>query len=261
MKKINISLLLALVVASIFMACSQKDDDTLLTDENPNTDNSASDPGTLTIQFKHLFGSNDFTLGNEFTIESGQSINANKLKYYLSNFKLLTDGGTDYVEANSYHLINVEGKLAVELTGIPVGTYTSLEFSIGVDKDKNHEIDSSGDLDPNGNMAWSWAVGYKFLSVEGTYNSSGKTGSMIHHIGDDELYRTINLDFTDASLTDFEVTSGSTKKLNVDVDISEVYKTPNTIDIEAASVIMSLGANATAIANNYVDMFTLKSFE
>ena len=67
--------------------------------------------------------------------------------------------------------------------------YRRLEFGIGVDPAANGSIASVGELDPNGRMAWSWEVGYKFVLFEGGLVLGDTQYPLVYHVGFDENYK------------------------------------------------------------------------
>ncbi len=70
------------------------------------------------------------------------------------------------MEPESYHLARFDsddGTYVIVIENIPREDYRRIEFGIGVDPATNGTMASVGELDPNGRMAWSWDVGYKFV--------------------------------------------------------------------------------------------------
>src|SRR5262245_20572814 len=89
-------------------------------------------------------------------------------QFFLSNIRLADATGA-YAEPDSYHLVRFDGEdpvFVIALHGVPRRNYQRIEFGIGVDAAANRSRASRGDLDPNGRMAWSWEVGYKFVLFE-----------------------------------------------------------------------------------------------
>ncbi len=257
MKKINLlNWSLVLLIIFISSSCSKNDDldDTTIIDEVKS--------GELTIKIDHRFKNEIFELNKDFFLDNGQYFNASKYRYYLSNVKLISEEGDEYIEVDSYHLIDITGKKEFTLTGIPLGDYKEIQFSLGVDEEKNHEIDNSGDLDANGAMIWSWAIGYKFLVLEGKWDEVTPVSSpLVFHIGLDENYKTITLPLNDDTIEKISLTESElSKTIQMRSDINEIFIEPMNIDLKTHSSAMG-GESATDIANNYIDMFSIKSIE
>lgn len=126
--------------------------------------------------------------------------NIEELRYYVSNIKLIHDGGQVTSIPDSYLLLNVKNKETTNLGKYNINKLEKIEFSIGVDTAKNH-------LDPttypeghplglqNPTMHWGWAAGYRFVTLEGyagTSINNVNTNYQIHSLGDN-LYRTIQV--------------------------------------------------------------------
>jgi len=57
-----------------------------------------------------------------------------------------------------------------------------------VDPAANGSVAPVGDLDPNGRMAWSWDVGYKFVLFEGGLVLADTQYPLVYHVGFNENY-------------------------------------------------------------------------
>ncbi len=155
---------------------------------------------TLTLEFQHNAPGDTLPLRllTPYRTATGQGYQLTKLVYYVSNVKLVRVDGSAWAETASYHLLRVAGAPAdnpvIALTAVPAGTYTAVEFSIGVDSVANHHGDQLGALSPNEGMIWNWSTGYKFWVMEGSFLPAGNTAQgFLYHIGADPLYRTVRL--------------------------------------------------------------------
>ena len=209
----------------------------------------------VTVMFEHVFKSmsNSFELNTKYTTENGDTITATKLAYFISNVILTNSNGDIYTESASYHLVQKEDGEMMDmfiLSNVPIGTYTKIEFSIGVDAVANITNDQDGDLDPsnNPNMIWNWNTGYKFFVFEGNYISkNGNSGGISNHIGKDENYK--SLSFDNLYLT---VETSTDDEVMFKVDVSQLWKNPTTLDIENyTSVSAGTTTEATTLSNNY----------
>jgi hypothetical protein len=219
-----------------------------------NNDNKES---ILILQFNHVAGKNILVLNeNIFMNESGQSYTITKFKYYISNIKLKTQGKKD-IEVNRSFLIDEEEPLTkqIELNDIPEGHYDEISFILGVDSIHNCSGIQSGDLDPVKGMFWAWNTGYIFLKFEGKSPSSNANGNIVeYHIGGfTEPYNCIR----QISLKlDLNTGEKKEKTVQINADVSEILKSPFTIDFSKMPVVTDK-KNATKIADNYSDMFSI----
>ena len=78
--------------------------------------------------------------------------------------------------------------------------YERIELGIGVDPAANKSIEQRGDLDPNGRMAWTWEVGYKFVLLEGTLERGSASVPLVYHVGFDENYKLVSMPLEDQLL-------------------------------------------------------------
>jgi hypothetical protein len=205
------------------------------------------------LRITHKVGGVPLVSNSLFTDTSGQKFSVTRLNYYISNVRLRNQTtGEVYFETDSYHLVNAlksPANTEILLKGIPRLKFTQLEFSIGVDNAANHSTDKRGDLDPAKGMAWDWTTGYKFLEMEGNYETSTKTGSYLFHVGEDASYRTLRFNFADVLAGPLNVEKDG--QILLDADIAAVLGQPNPVDLNTFNNVMSVSAGATKIADNY----------
>lgn len=128
-------------------------------------------------------------LGDNFTIA--------RLEYYISEIKIIHDGGQETTIDDTWLLINAASATSTkELLGsYSITNLEGIKFSIGVDSATNH-LDpslypSSHPLAPKSpSMHWGWVSGYRFLAIEGDCNGDNY---QIHSLGDQNYFeQTIN---------------------------------------------------------------------
>ena len=244
------------------VSCSDKDDDDAVAC-NPCTEPGLTVPdslaGEFTMSFNHTSDGQAITIALDNTVQPyknalNQPYNVTNLKYYVSNVKLVnSQNGKSFTEPNSYHLIDLKaGKTSFTFTGIPVKTYDKVEFSIGVDSVQNTHIDQKGDLNPNGDMAWTWNTGYIFFKLDG-FTSNNKGLGL--HIGGTSNYK--KLSFPLNQNVTFQ--KGKPVTANVSVKLEEFFHNPNVINFDSIYHIMG-GPYAKLFAENYADgMFNVVS--
>ena len=130
------------------------------------------DAGKFILKLDERWGSGSFELNTTYTANNGQ-VRANQLRYYITNVELGKAEGGQWVEAESYHLVDkgVAGTDRIELKNVEHGTYNRIRFMLGVDSTRNVSGAQTGALDPAKGMFWSWNTGYIFFRMEGEFPS------------------------------------------------------------------------------------------
>ena len=256
MKNKLYSLFMIAFVAIAVSSCND-DETTPSTNNGPTTYNS----GDVELNFENIAGSVflDPTGATNYVNASGETFSVTNFRYYISNVKLIKEDGSKYEVPNSYFLINANdtNSLLAELTDIPGGKYTGVEYMIGVDSARNVSGAQTGALDPANGMFWSWSSGYIFMKLEGQ-SSASSNNSFVYHIGGysgvNRGQRTVSLDFTPSVV----IVDGGKREaeIHITTDVLEIFKNPNNISIATQSTIMSVGAASSNIATNYADMFS-----
>lgn len=164
-------------------------------------------------------------------------------QFFISNLRVRADHA-EYREPESYHLVRFDGPDSIyqlKLDDMPRQNYREVEFGIGVDARANGTITISGDLDPNGRMAWSWDVGYKFVLFEGGLERSGRRYPLVYHVGFDENYFT-------------QTFALEGNQLELKVDLLQIFQGATTVDVGKLSNVKFDRQDARQLANNYRNM-------
>ena len=221
-------------------------------DPQPRTTNA------LKLEFQHNAPGDTLPLrlNTAYTTAAGQLYRITRLWYYVSNVRLLRADGTAWTEPNSYHLLKVAGAPAnnptITLAAVPLGEFTGVEFSIGIDSARNHHGDQTGVLSPSEGMIWTWATGYKFWVQEGDQMADAHTlgDPFLYHIGTDALYRTVRLNFPEAA----KVTSAVAPEAHLYVDVNRTFDTLDLTD-PAQRDVMAGNPLAPAFADRLTTLF------
>ena len=244
--------LLLLLGLAFFSAC----------DDDP----AVSEDASLTLSLNHVVGEEPLQLNTgRYVNAEGQTYNVTKFRYYLSNVRLRnTRSGEVYTEPESYHLVGTESgnSFEIQLTHIPPGQYNQLEFAIGVDNSTNTSTDRLGALDPSNDMAWDWNTGYKFILLEGNYFPEvGDPAPLVYHVGSDPNYRILTNTLGQSELPELDLRARSAGRVNIEVDVAELFQTPHSVDFQANAIVM-FDPFSQKIADNYAtDMFMIQSIE
>ncbi len=222
------------------------------------------DPGEGTVEliFEHEVNGQDLVL-NEFlyTCEAGYEFSVIRLKYYISNFVLTRDDGTEYrLDKVHYRELGVDATRTLEMADVPAGTYTSLSFIYGLDQETN----VPGGLEnttTNINMEWPMPPGYHYMKFEGKYKipGTGEVKAFNTHTGatgGNQNFIQISLPLHGLEIDD------NSWDITLVMDLNEWYQNPNTYDFEFFGPMIMENQNAqAALKANGADVFSVESME
>lgn len=201
---------------------------------------------------------NDTTYTNPF----GEQYTISKFKYYISNVAIAFSEGV-FTENESYHLIDERnpGSFSFGVL-IPVNTYQSLLFMLGVDSLKNVSGAQTGALDPLNDMFWTWNSGYVMAKMEGYSPQSKVVNNKVEfHIGGFSgpysVLKKIKLNFPAGRTLDIQ--EGRTSEIIIETDFDKWWQQPNDLKITDNPVCTTPGELAKKIADNYSKMFSIKN--
>jgi methanobactin biosynthesis MbnP-like protein len=233
------------------------------------------DTGAIEIEFDNIAGDQDLELNTgTYTNRSGETFTVSTLNYYISNIKLRTSNGVEYVvpKDESYFLIKEddEESQTIELENLPAGDYTSFTFTVGVDSIKSIApvSERTGVLDPAGEaneMYWNMNTGYIFMKMEGTSPASTtQNKQFFYHIGGFGGYDSPT--FNNIKTVTVNAPSGMSAKVRKDratppevhffTDVTKILDGTNQISIAANSTV-EFSEVSTKIADNYANMFNI----
>lgn len=219
--------------------------------------------GTLDVDITNVVNGQPLLLSSSsYTNANSDTFKVDMLKYYFTNVSLKTPTGYVYTEVESYYLVNQANttSLHLKIKKVPRASYSSMQFLIGVDKDRNTSGAQTGALDPINDMFWTWNSGYIMAKLEGTSPQSGDASKkIIFHLGGfNGLYtsvRSVNLNFPNTA----NVSETHTPTVNLEADIAKWFSGVNITNFSTDYFIMTPNAKSKAIADNYANMFTVTS--
>ncbi len=212
----------------------------------------SAEPVRLTLRF-HPFVGDEALLLNQvrYANPGGEgSFKVRDFQFFISNIRLVANSA-EFLEPESYHLARFDGDdgtYVIVLENVPREDYRRIEFGIGVDPAANGSIASVGDLDPNGRMAWSWEVGYKFVLFEGGLVLEDTQYPLVYHVGFDENYKLVSIAL-DNSLFDRQDPS-----VDFRTDVLQMFKGTQTLDMAALPNVKFDRADAKLLADNYAGL-------
>lgn len=214
---------------------------------------------TVEVNFQHVYNNKPIQFDTVlYSNGLNQNFTLSKFKYYISNIRLVPMQ-TQRKKGQNIYLIEeaddhskkmiLEAKKNIQYSGV--------EFSIGVDSTLNCSGAQSGALDPINGMFWTWNNGYIFLKLEGKSPSASSTGKILeYHIGGykspSNNNRMVYLPFKEPLFVDQLKVS----PLIIKVELAEFFINPVNLNFEKMPTVTDL-ANATLIADNYKDMFSV----
>lgn len=214
--------------------------------------------GTFKVTVENMAGNELMVLNDKwYKNENGDSVKFTIFNYFLSNVKLTKEDGSVYAVPESYFLLKQSdaSSKSFVLNDIPPGTYVSMSFLIGVDSTRNVSGAQTGALDQASGMFWDWNTGYVMAKMEGLSPQATQfNGNIVYHLGGfsgaNSVLRTVHLGIGKTAIAE-----GQSKTIHIKADALEWFKTPNLIKIKDLSLLS--GTASQAIADNYVDMFSI----
>ncbi|MCB2408162.1 MbnP family protein [Hymenobacter lucidus] len=232
--------------------------------ENKNTDpDPVAQVGEMDIELDHVVGTSSLVRDAatpNYTTPSGDQFSVSVFRYYISNIKLKKADGTEYAQPESYYLID-DTKAAskrLALKNIPVGDYTGLTFTIGVDSARNMSGAQQGAL-AQSDMFWTWDSGYVFMKLEGR-SPQANAGGFSYHIGGFKKPNIAMRTVSPALPTGVKilVRPDHTPEVHMKVDVMKLLTGPTTVRFATFATAHMPGAAAVQLANNYAaGMFSI----
>ncbi len=143
----------------------------------------------VSLKIDHMIEGSTFEMNTTFQSSSGYDYNVTFLKYYLSGFELIHDGGQVTVLPDTWLLVDASREAEYMLGQFNVTEIEKIRFAVGVDSAHNHLDPATW---PSGHplahqtptMHWGWTPGYRFLVVEGRSGNNLAQIYQIHALGD-----------------------------------------------------------------------------
>lgn len=208
----------------------------------------------LTIQFNHIANGKKIEKDSTYINFSNEAYQVSKLKYYISNIEI----------GNKNTNIFLIDAFANNQIQIPVtkDNFNTITFQLGVDSIYNCSGAQEGALDPLNDMFWAWNTGYVHFKLEGYSPSSTADLQRIEqHIGGYKgIFKTMR---TVAIHLDTTINANQLvgKTITVNVNLDKYWQGETPMKISEHPVIVTQGKLASDVANNFSNLFSLKSIE
>ena len=212
--------------------------------------------GSLTVVIEPVFNGMPLKLADQYYLnEHGDTLYIDLFRFYITNLKC-NGGSKSTVDVNS-HLVDAEDKetTAFRVDHLPEGTYSSLEFTVGVDSTANTNGANSGDLDPAKGMYWAWNSGYIMAKLEGR----SKKCATFHHVFEFHVggymppynaARNVTLQLPHA----VTVKSGVKNLIRIKADAAAWFS--GLVDLSKFNDVVIPGKEACMMADKYMHMFS-----
>jgi hypothetical protein len=207
----------------------------------------------IVVRFENMANERKIVLHDSlYENDFGEKYTISKLKYYVSNFCLITKGALE-VDKKVYLIDAAKENIIKKKDGRKI---VGISFLVGVDSAVHCSGAQSGALDPLNDMFWTWNNGYVNFKLDGKSESSAADNNRIEqHIGGYKgEYKTMRKVFLPIDEKYFLKNNTITIQMNLD----EYWK---GIKISEMPVIATSGALAKKVADNFSKMFKLKSVE
>lgn len=212
--------------------------------------------GSVTIMITPVFNGQPLTLSDQYYIdEHGDTLYIDLFRFYITNMTL--NGNVEARDANS-HLVDAEQKSTNIFTidNVPLGNYTSISFTIGVDSSTNVSGANGGDLDPVKGMYWAWNSGYIMAKLEG----HARVCKTLHHAFEFHIggymppynaARTVTLPLSRNAIIEKD---GNTV-ISIKADAAAWLS--GKLDLGKENSIVIPGREACGMADRYMKMFSI----
>ena len=260
MKFLNSAFFIMLLVT--VCACSSDDD--------MATEDLTGQKGNLVIKFDNGVGDQDFIFGVNYAKSSNETYKLDNLKYLISNISLKDSNGNvyKYPYENNVFIVdeadgNNAGEIYVTLENVDAANYVELSFGIGIDQER-YALGADGqgsflEIAQNEGMLWSWATGFRFVRMDGTYSSSLVTDEALNiHMGSVgtslDNYREVTMALPNSA----RVRTDKEPQIHVAADISKVFDGQTAISFDNGySQVHTDSQTTPVIANNMSGMFSV----
>ena len=210
----------------------------------------AQEPKELNIIVVANYDGQQIEKNNWYHSKRNDSIQLTKVKFYLTNFRLLLTTGPLLPIEEKNLLIDgfIINKIKLNFK-VPKNTKDLLlACDLGVDKKYNMSGANSGDLDPVNGMFWSWQSGYINFKIEGISPSCNtRKNKFQFHIGG---YQTPHQ--TKRQLS-FKLENWEIGNLVISIELSKFF---DDLELGTENQLTTVGARASQMANQFQKIFS-----
>lgn len=227
------------------------------------------DVGALTINVTKDFNGTPLALNTAYTDDHGNTLKFTRFRYWISNIKLTKADTTKYTVPGAYYLMSQNSQInpaninsgaghriaaanreQIAIQNIPAGTYTAIEYSLGVDPTYNDNLSAqAGELHIHQDMAtytWMWNSSYLFSQITGQCTSCAAPQNISFDIGANTNYRSLTALAFPASIS---LTKGKTGVINIRANVAKLFSVSGGAGVNT-STVTSAGARYINASTN-----------
>lgn len=195
--------------------------------------------GKFTLHFENTVGTAPLVLSTtQYKNANNDDFTVSTFKYYISNVKLNKADNSSYTVPDSYFLVDQADVASqdLDMSNVPVGDYSSISFTIGVDSARTKAGNFTGALNANNNMYWDMN-GPEFINLklegyspQAPHTAPAVTGGLVFHLAGykhstTNTIRTVTLPFpTGISLL---IRADHTPEIHTQADVAKLFTGPN----------------------------------
>ncbi len=214
--------------------------------------------GWITVIIDPVFNGEPLKMADQLYVnEHGDTIYIDLFRFYITNMRLSSESTT--VSDTVSHLVDAEDEASAtfHINNVPAGSYTSLQFTVGVDSITNTSGANGGDLDPAKGMYWVWNSGYIMAKLEG----HSRVCKTLHHAFEFHIggymppfnaARLVNVKLSHPVV----VLNGCNTIVRLKADVAAWFK--GNLDLSKLNSVVIPGKEANIIADNYAQMFSVE---
>lgn len=200
---------------------------------------------SVSVDIQHLINGEVLNMGSPYTAEEGYNFNINRLEYYLTDIKIVHDGGTITEVEDTWLLVDAADNTSFNLGSFDVDVIEGLQFAVGVDPDHNHLDPATYPADhplapQNPSMHWGWASGYRFVALEGKAGPDLLITYEIHALGDENYFNVL--------MTGEAASNGNNRTIYVQADCNEMF---NNINVSGGVISHGSSGEAQTLLQNF----------
>ena len=227
--------------------------------DGDSDENCVYEPLEMRMEVKPYFGDQELDTDSEYTTADGRKISFEYLGIYISEIRL-TQGNTSIAPDRDIMLVTADD-YSFETRAFPQGEIDGVTFTVGVDSTVYYidpaTYEESHPLAPKvPTMYWSWATGYRYISLNGKVDTSmagddDASGNFTYHTGLDVNLRSFELGQRAVNINNRVI------NLKLKVDVSAILE---NIDFttELVTHTMNDPVLAAKITQNAENAFTIQ---
>ncbi|MEM6343653.1 MAG: MbnP family protein [Bacteroidota bacterium] len=202
--------------------------------------------GAPSMKLVPIFAGETLRLDHAYAYR-GDSVVLSKLRFYLSDIRLLVEGEEVWAEQESYHLIDLAEPNSLLIPLQEEISFDEVHFKLGIDSLTNVSGAMGGDLDPTKGMYWSWNTGYINFKLEGQSPLAGSRNQrFIYHLGG---YLPPY-----PSVQKIQLKCEASSQILVGLDIEQFLQ---AVDLEENPNLMSPGQQCAQLAEHAASLFKI----